>query len=124
MPVASLEIEMVHVPALNFAMEHAGVPLVREIVVKNGGTELLHDAHLSLQLTPELGEAQWIDVPDLHPGESANLGAVQVQASPGRLRRVVEAEKGRLEWRLRSGADELVHGQGDVTILAYNEWPA
>src|SRR5438128_4983592 len=124
MPVASIEIEVVHAPALNLAMEHAGVPLVRDIVVRNCGAELLHDARLSLQLTPELGEVRLIDVPDLHPGDIAHLGAVEVRAVPGRLRRVLEAERARLEWRLRCGAEESVRGEGDVAILAYNEWPA
>lgn len=120
-PGAVLECELASV--LNFAMEQNGVPLVRELVVRNGTSEPLRGAVIEIEAGPGLSEPLRLPVPELAPGEIHRVSPVDVRLSPGRLRSVVEAERGEITCRLVFGDAVLAEQRADVRILAFNEWP-
>ncbi len=117
------EVELVAAPTLCFAMEQSGVPLVRSCVVRHHGPEPLHAAELVLRLEPGLGELHRQPVPDLLPGETADLGVIDYRLPAGKLRQVTEAERASLTWSLRAADRDLATGTADVQVLAYNQWP-
>jgi hypothetical protein len=120
----AVEIEVVHFPVLCFVMEHAGVPLIRDVIVKNRGLEVLRGGSVTLQLVPDLGDPKTVAFPELHPGEDAHLGPVDLRTPPGKLRQILEAERACIDWTFAIGGEQKLHGESDIQVLAYNEWPA
>ncbi|MGA9522843.1 MAG: DUF4011 domain-containing protein, partial [Myxococcaceae bacterium] len=119
----TVEVELISAPTLSFAMEQSGVPLVRSVVIHNRGAETLKGAELHLELAPELGERRRVGLPEILPGEFAELGAIDYLLPPGRLRQVIEAERARLRWSVHAGDTELLRGEVDVQVLPFNQWP-
>ncbi|MBZ4423140.1 DUF3320 domain-containing protein [Myxococcus sp. RHSTA-1-4] len=115
--------ELVTAPTLSFAMEQSGVPLVRNALIRNTGTQVLGAAVLHLQLLPELGDEVRVPVPSLPAGEEVNLGVLDLRLPPGRLRSVLETERASLQWSLRQEEAVLAQGSADVEVLPYNHWP-
>lgn len=122
-PTPGLQVELVTAPTLSFAMEQSGVPLVRNALVRNTGTQALGATVLHLQLLPELGDEVRVSVPSLPVGEELNLGVLDLRLPPGRLRSVIEAERASLQWSLRQEEQILAQGFADVEVLPYNHWP-
>ncbi len=120
-PSVSLTCEFAEV--LNFAMEQNGVPLVREIIVTNGGREPLRGAIIEAEAGPGLSEPLRLPVPEIAPGADYRLSPVDLRLAPGRLRSVLEAERGEIRVRLLEGEVTLADQRADVRVLAFNEWP-
>lgn len=118
-----VQLELFSAPTLNVAMEQSGVPLVRDVLLRNTGTSALGASVLELQLLPELGELVRVQVPALPAGEELSLGVVDLRLPAGRLRSVLEAERAQLRWVLRQDAAVLSEGVRDVEVLPFNHWP-
>jgi very-short-patch-repair endonuclease len=117
-----VRLEIGHAPALNFASEQSGVPAVTTARVTNLGGETIDGAELVISIQPSIAAPLVHRVPKLRPGETADLGALDVRVEPGRLRDQREAERGRLAWELRVGPTTLDRGEGRIDVLAFNEW--
>lgn len=104
-------------------MEQNGVPLVREVVVRNGRTEPLLGAVVEVEAGPGLSEPLRITVPEIAPAGEFRLSPLDLRLSPGRLRSVLEAERGEIRCRLLVGDKLAAEQRADVRILAFNEWP-
>lgn len=125
-PTPSLHPVLVEVsiaPTLNFAMEQSGVPFVSGLRVQNLGAERLAGATFTVAMEPELGEPSTLALETIRGGEELYLPAVDVRLPPGRLRALVEAERGRVSWSLRCGDLALASGAAAIELLAFNEWP-
>ncbi|HYI02938.1 DUF3320 domain-containing protein [Hyalangium sp.] len=122
-PLAALSLEIAVAPTLNFAMEQSGVPLVRDVLLRNTGAEALAPSELELQLLPDLGDAVRVRVPALPAGEELSLGVIDLGLPAGRLRTVTETERARLRWALHQEDSVLTEGSVDVEVLPYNHWP-
>ncbi len=119
-----LQVELISAPTLSYAMEQSGVPLVRSVILRNFSAAPLAGAELRLQLSPDLGELRRVGIPQILPGESADLGVVDYLLPPGRLRQVTETERARLVWSVHDAeGTEHARGEVDVQVLAYNQWP-
>jgi hypothetical protein len=106
-----------------FAMEHAGVPIVREIIIENRSPEALVGAELCVQLLPDLGREQVHALPRLEPGSRHSLDTVDFRLEPTRLRTLKERERAQLRLRIRRGSEPLAEVSRSVDVLAFNEWP-
>lgn len=118
-----VEVEMLHAPTLNAAMEQSGVPLIRDVIVRNMGAVSLGQASLELQLVPDLADPLRVALPEIPPGEELSLGVLDYRLPAGRLRGVLESERAQLTWTLSQGPQTLLAGASDVDVLAFNEWP-
>ncbi len=121
---AGLDVMVAARGTLTFAMEQNGVPLVNNVCVRNPGSLPLRGAVLTLHLQPDLGPEASFPLPEIAAFESVQLGAPDYRLPAGRLRQLVEAEKGRLAWSVRRGSEELASGDSPVDVLAFNEWPS
>ncbi len=118
-----LTVELTHVPAINFAVEHAGVPVVTEVRVSNTGTAASNPLELETRLEPDLADKQTHAVGVVRPGEPIELPPLDLRLRPGRLRSVIEAERAELVWELRDANGAVASGRSTVEVLAHNEWP-
>ncbi|MDY7225594.1 DUF3320 domain-containing protein [Hyalangium rubrum] len=122
-PWASLQVQFTAAPTLNFAMEQSGVPLVRDVLLRNTGAAALGPLVLEVQLLPDLGDAVRVPVPELPAGEELSLGVIDLRLPAGRLRTVTESERARLRWALHHGDSVIAESAVDVEVLPYNHWP-
>ncbi len=104
-------------------MEQSGVPIVTGIRIENPFEESWNDPTLTISISPSLGTLPEVRLERLRPGEIRYLDTVDLRLEPGRLRTVLEAERGRLEWVLRDGEVPLASGASPIEVLAFNEWP-
>ena len=103
-------------------MEQSGVPVLTTVRVTNHGTSSIDGAELVVRIEPGIAPPLAHRVGKLRPNETVDLGALDVRADPGRLRDMLEAERGRLVWELRAQDAILGQGAGDIDVLAFNEW--
>ncbi|HTP29697.1 MAG TPA: transglutaminase-like domain-containing protein, partial [Anaeromyxobacteraceae bacterium] len=108
---------------VNFAMEQNGVPIVHEVAVRNEGPAAVAGAVIEVESGPGLSELLSLPVPELKPGQEHRVSPVDIRLLPGRLRAVVEAERGEIRCRVVRGGVTLAERRNDVRILAFNEWP-
>jgi very-short-patch-repair endonuclease len=118
-----VHVEVSHAPTLNFAMEQSGVPLVNGVRVVSSAGAPFDDLVFEVAVEPGVVPRSSHAIPKVPAYGSASLEALDVAIAPGRLRAVREAERARLEWRLRSGDRTLASGGEPIEVLAYNEWP-
>ncbi|ATB34938.1 DNA helicase related protein [Cystobacter fuscus] len=118
-----VQVELLTAPTLTFAMEQSGVPLIRDVLLRNTSDTALGPTMLEVRLEPDLGEPLRVPVPPLPAGEETNLGVVDPRPPPGRLRSVIETERAQLRWTLRREDTTLAEGASDVEVLPYNHWP-
>lgn len=121
--LAHLAVTFEVAPTLNFAMDHCGVPLVRDVRLEHRGGPPIQGAILELQLVPDLGEPVQVALGRLVEGDVHHLGKLDYQVPPGKLRQLEEAEGARLRWTVTLDGQELATGEALVDVLAFNEWP-
>lgn len=110
-------------PVLNFAMEQNGVPLIREVCVRNTGRESLRGAEIEVQVVPDLSKPQRLPVLALAPGAEHRIGPLNHRINSARLRELTEAEQAQVVVRLKQGDSLLAEERRDVRVLTANEWP-
>jgi very-short-patch-repair endonuclease len=106
-----------------FAMEQAGIPLLRDLVITNDGAEPLTAAHVALTLLPDLGSEQRLPIQDVPPGGLAEVRAPDMRLTPGKLRGVLERETVTLRARVYAGDRCVAEESRSIDLLAFNEWP-
>jgi very-short-patch-repair endonuclease len=116
-------LELIHDPVICWAAEHCGIPMIRGCRVANTAESDLTGAQVEITLLPDLGEALVIHLPTLAPGESFALGRVDYRLPPGRLRQVVELERGEFRIRLLQGNGTLGEERSPVDVLPCHQWP-
>lgn len=119
----NVRLQFLHGEVVCFAMEQAGIPLVRDVRVLNDGVESLVGAELSIQLQPDLGAETRFSIPTLAHGELHELSRPDVRLEAGRLRKVIERERARLCVRVYSQGECVAEELRDIDVLAFNEWP-
>lgn len=120
---ARLSLDFVATDALCFAMEHAGVPIVRDLTIRAPGGADLRGCEVRVQLYPDLGAEQRFPVKVAGTAEQVEIGVLDFRLEPGRLRTVVERERARLVVRVMREGLPLAEEARDLEVLAYNEWP-
>ncbi len=118
----TVDVAIDHASTLNFAMEQAGVPIITGARITNTGNEHLDGLQLFTEVQPDIAARAAHRIGRLRAGESVDLGAIDLRIAPGRLRAVIEAERGQLAWEVRTGDDVLATGHGHIDVLAYNQW--
>jgi preprotein translocase subunit Sec61beta len=122
-PRNTVRLQFLHGDVVCFAMEQAGIPILRDVRVRNDGIESLVGAELGIQLQPDLGAETRFSIPALASGQVHELGRPDVRLEPGRLRKVVERERATLCLRVYAQGECLAEEIRNVDVLAFNEWP-
>ena len=118
----TLNLKVSALPKLNFAMVHAGVPVISELTLTNNDRTAAHDLVIRAWVSPDYGEAWQTTVSGIEPGCSHVEARVMVPLKKARLQEVREAERASLRIDV-SSEGTLVQSQTlPLEVLAYNEW--
>lgn len=104
-------------------MEHAGIPVLRDVVITNGSGERMSNLLLHTEILPQLGAVQTQALDDLGPGQEAEIDVVDLRFEPGRMRTVAEREQVELRLRVSADGKDVAQIARRLDILAFNEWP-
>lgn len=123
MPAPKIHVHMTHAPAINFALEQAGVAIIGEVTIENRGDVAVGPSALTIALLPDLGAPITLSLPAIDPRQTTSYSPIDLPLPPDRLRSVIEAERATLSWRLTTGEEVLAEGTSPIEVLAYNQWP-
>jgi len=121
---ASCNIEIDHLPFVNYALMHNDVPLIRRIRIEYEGEETLQNLQLNITFTPDFAKPLSLDLPLLKRSDRYEWTSIEIQLDPKLLSQIMEAETGDVNITLVS-EDQHVIGVKDirVNILPFNHWP-
>jgi hypothetical protein len=110
---------------VNWALEHNGVPVVREVRVLNRGAAELRDLRIEIAFDPPYAAPCALVADALAPGASCAFPRPDVRLDGRRLRALVERDRATLSVVVRDAAGaELARLERAATILAPEEWNA
>lgn len=119
-------LDLTALDALNFALVHNSVPLVRELAISNPGTAPLEELAVTVELA--LYAKPWTgSIPRLAPGATHHFENLVFDYDEAALLNAAERDRVKLNVRVeqvREGQAPVVLAEQskDVSILAYNEW--
>ncbi|XZF16232.1 DUF3320 domain-containing protein [Chitinophagaceae bacterium MMS25-I14] len=117
-----VEVEFVHLPVLNFAMQQNHVPVVRKFSIKNTGGNDLSNVVVTIHSAPAfaLPWTQHIDI--LQKGISYEISNAQPETDAAHLASLTERIEGRLAVTIRAGEEVVYEQSYSIGVLAYDQW--
>ena len=107
---------------INFAMQQNDVPLVKSLCIENRSEVPLRECVVRLTTEPGFAHAWSTRVASVGAQSTYNLGAVDLELSPGFLGEVTERVRGILKTEVLREGEVLAHLATPVELLARNEW--
>lgn len=121
-----LRIELLHPPAMYYALVHNRVPVVRHLSVENSGDEAVHDVDVSLELLgPDgpLGEAWHRRIPVIESKDATGWDEFAgFTPDTGALKRANEAFPVDYRVTVRTADQRELVLRAPSRVLAHNEW--
>ncbi|PWG61188.1 DUF3320 domain-containing protein [Spiribacter halobius] len=117
--VAVLSVTAEHV---NFACQQNNVPILRDLAVRNDGSQALENLTVEISSEPAFVTTRTWVVDRLAPGDQVHLNDRRVALDPGLLWQLTEAVTGLVRLRVLAGDEELTRTEKPVELLARMEW--
>jgi hypothetical protein len=109
-------------PKVNYALLHAGLPLIPKLQVTNSANEPANDVLLKAWLATDYGEPWQKSVASIPAGATHTETGIHVPLSKARLQQVREAEKTSLRLDVACEGSVEYSDTWPMEVLAYNEW--
>lgn len=90
-------LEILVLPAINYATQQNHVPIIRRLVIRNCSEEPWNDRRVSISTLPDFFNPLRLEVPALAPGESFEAKSVSFSMSSQFLTDLTEKVRGELE---------------------------
>ena len=103
--------------------QNGGIPLIKNIILKNLSKEDLEEAVLKIETDIELIVPYTEEIEVIPGEEEVCLSEVKIAVHGNFLAAVEETVKCNLCVKLLKGDDELIAAYSEITILPYNMWP-
>ncbi|HXT69672.1 MAG TPA: hypothetical protein VN700_07950 [Vicinamibacterales bacterium] len=118
----TLAVRVRALPKLNYALLHAGLPLISAIELSNADTQSAEDLLLRAWVAPDYGEAWQTSISSIPGRSSLEVKDVEVPLRKARLQEVREAERASLRVDVFSEGKIVQSVTQPLQVLAYNEW--
>lgn len=107
---------------INFAMQQNDVPIVKALHIENRADTPLRDIEVRISAEPAFaqGWGTWVTAVGEH--STYNLGAVDLELSPGLLGELTERVRGLVRAEVRRDREILARSTMPVELLARDEW--
>ena len=107
---------------INYASWQNSVPLLKDLQLRNSGSEAVSSVVLQLHSEPAfLRPRQWV-IDRIAPGSTLSLTDCRVELDAARLNGLNEAERSQLRFELRHQQQVLATHTCEVRVLARDEW--
>ena len=118
----NLEVQVVHVPVVNFAMQQNHVPVIREIVLKNTGEEDIRELRVQISFEPDFAELCQLYIEYIAPGSEERLSAIPIQLSTSFLSQLTERLLGHINVEVSTNGHPLFSESCEMSLLAFDQW--
>ena len=117
----NLEVQVVHVPVVNFAMQQNHVPVIREIVLKNTGEEDIMGLHVQISFKPDFAESCQLHIESIAPGSEERITAIPIQLSTSFLSQLTERLLGHIHVEITADGQSLFSKSYEMSLLAFDQ---
>ncbi len=118
---ASIEVDLIYSPIVNFAMQQNHVPVIRKLTIKNPGDVSLNGLLVEISAEPDFA-VLWKKHIDLSPYTLADLGPVDIKFNTAYLVELTERITGNFTLIIKSGEEILFKELYNIGILPYDYW--
>lgn len=117
-----VEVNVIHVPVVNFAMQQNHVPVIREITLKNTGKDDLREVYVNISFEPDFASPYQLRIESIPSGAVERISAVPVQLSTTFLSQLTERILGHIHIKVSAEAQLLFSKSYEITLLAFDQW--
>lgn len=118
----NLEVQVVHVPVVNFAMQQNHVPIIREIILKNTGNEDIKGLRVQISFEPDFAESCQLHIESISPGSEERLSAIHIQLSTSFLSQLTERLLGHIHVEISTNEHPVFSESYEMSLLAFDQW--
>lgn len=118
---ANIAVTFTYDPAINYAFQQNSIPVLRELVVRNGSVPR-KELKVSLRTEPAFAEAVELHIQSLEAEGEFKVGPLDLKLSSFFLETLTEQVTGSLHVEVREGERVLAKKTEPITLLAKNEW--
>ena len=109
-------------PCISYAYLQNRIRILRDIEIVNDSDEVLSDSIVTLTASPSFFAPCEFRLPNIAPGESYQLGDVDIQFDYGYFARMTEAERGTMSIALLKDGTQLTCATHEIEMLARGQW--
>ncbi|NUQ00291.1 MAG: hypothetical protein HUU35_10605, partial [Armatimonadetes bacterium] len=122
-PEATVAVELKTIPLINYALQQNDMPLVLGLRLTNQRPEALEEVTLAFSSEPDFARPHELRLARLEPGETHEVGLLDLPLSHDWLAGLTERLVGTLRLEVRAGAELLATVSQRLDLFAYDEWP-
>lgn len=119
---AHVEIQFIHDPVVNYALQQNDVPIIKQLRITNAGQFELRELHVRIDVEPDFATPWEGRLTSLAPGESHAFGQIRLTLSPKFLAELTERLAGTFRISVNAGAEQIHAESSRIDVLAYDEW--
>ncbi len=117
-----VEVNVIHIPVVNFAMQQNHVPIIREINIKNTGKEDLKAVCVSISFEPDFAAPCKLRIESIASGSEERISTVPVQLSTSFLSQLTERILGHIHIEVSAETQSLFSESYEMSLLAFDQW--
>ncbi len=118
----NLEVQVIHVPVVNFAMQQNHVPVIREIAIKNNGKNDLRGVCVRISFEPDFATTCSLNIESIPVGAEERISTIPVQLSTSFLSQLTERLLGHIKVEVTVGEQPVFSESYELSLLAFDEW--
>ncbi|HEX7861422.1 MAG TPA: DUF4011 domain-containing protein [Verrucomicrobiae bacterium] len=118
---ASIRITFTYDPAINYAFQQNSIPVLRELVVRNGNLPR-KELRVSLRTEPAFAEPVELHIQSLDAEGEFKVGPLDLKLSRSFLEELTEPVTGFLHVEVLEGDHVIGQKSESITLLPMNEW--
>src|SRR5689334_4469561 len=118
---ASIRITFTYDPAINYAFQQNSIPVLRELVVRNGNFPR-KELKVSLRTEPEFADPVELHIHSLEADGEFKVGPLDLKLSRSFVENLTEAVTGSLHVEAMEGESVIGQKTESITLLPMNEW--
>ena len=118
---ASIRITFTYDPAINYAFQQNSIPVLRELVVRNG-SQPRKELKVSLRTEPAFAEPVELHIQSLDAEGEFKVGPLDLKLSRSFLEGLKEQVTGSLQVEVLEGEQVVGQKSESITLLPMNEW--
>ncbi|WP_298268540.1 DUF4011 domain-containing protein [Geobacter sp.] len=118
----TISVDLDYDRTVNYAMQQNDVPVVKALRIRNGTDAALRDLNVRITTEPAFAASWEGRVTAVNPGETFNLGVIDLPLSHDFLARLTERVAGSLLVEVSQDNAVLSTSSQRIDVLAYDEW--
>ena len=109
-------------PVMNFALQQSGIPVIREIRIRNTTNRTLSGLTVSVRSDPAIFRAAAFPVEEVRPRSDYEIPSPELQMYASTLITLTAAQDTVIRVSLLLDGETVAEVEGVVRLLAYDEW--